>query len=277
MATKKYFSGKVFIVTGASSGIGKAIALEAARQGARVVIAARNEDKLDAVAKVIEGFGSVALAVKTDVSKKEDAQNLINKAVEKFGKIDILINNAGVSMRAMFDDIDIDVFEKVLDINFMGTVYCSRFAIKHILEQKGSIVGISSVSGFTPLPARTAYCASKYAMYGFLTTLRIENIKRGLHVMIAHPGFTESDIRKHALLANGQEQGETPRKEEKMMTADEVAIKILKGIKKRKRVMVMTFIGKSAWVLEKLFPRWTHKQLYKGISKEPGTPLPPWK
>ncbi len=277
MSEKKYFKGKVFIVTGASSGIGKAVAVEAAKKGADVVIAARNIERLNEVENVIKGFGVDALAVQTDVSKKEDAENLINKTIEKFGKIDVLVNNAGVSMRAMFDDLQIDVFEKVMNINFMGAVYCTRYAIPHILKQKGSIVGVSSVSGFTPLPARTAYCASKYAMFGFLTTLRLENIMRGLHVMITHPGFTESNIRKHALLADGSEQGKTPRHEDKMMTAEEVAIKIIKGIRKRKRVQIMTLMGKTSWILEKIWPKLTHKLLYKGIAKEPNTPLPKWK
>lgn len=277
MAKKKYFSGKVFIVTGASSGIGKAIALEAAKQGANVVVAARNFEKLEAVAQAIDGFGVKCLPVKTDVSKKEEAENLINKTVEKFGKIDVLVNNAGVSMRSMFNELELDVFEKVMNINFNGTVYCTRYAINHILKQKGSVVGVSSISGFTPLPARTAYVASKYAMYGFLTTLGLENITKGLHVLIAHPWFVESEIRRNALQADGTKQGETPRNEEKMMTAEETALIILKGIRKRKRVIVMTLLGKFGWFSEKLLPRWTYKKLYKEMAKEPGTPLPPWR
>ncbi len=274
MKRKEYFKEKVFIVTGASSGIGKATAIEAAKQGANVVIAARNIDKLNDVAKVIEGFGVQCLAVKTDVSKKEDAKRLIDKTIEKFNRIDVLVNNAGISMRAMFDEMDVEAFEKVININFMGTVYCTKYAIKHLIKQKGSIVGVLSVSGFTPLGARTAYCASKYAMSGFLETVRIENIKRGLHVLIAYPGFTESNIRKHALLADGSEQGETPRAEEKMMTAEEVGIHLLRGIRKRKRVQILTITGKLAWILNKLFPWWVHRKIYQGISKEPNSPLP---
>lgn len=276
MSEKKYFKGKVIIVTGASSGIGKATAIEAAKQGANVVIAARSLDKLKDVAQVIEGFGVECLPVQTDVSKQEDAENLINKTIEKFKKIDVLINNAGVSMRAMFDEIDIDVFKRVIDINFMGTVYCSKYAIKHILKQKGSIVGVLSVSGFTPLGARSAYCASKYAMRGFLETLRIENIRRGLHVLISFPGFTESNIRKNALLADGSHQGNTPRKEEKMMTSEEVAKELMRAVRKRKRVQTLTLMGRSAWILNKFFPWWVHKKMYKGISKEPDSPLPKW-
>ncbi|MBN2892989.1 MAG: SDR family oxidoreductase [Bacteroidales bacterium] len=277
MSQKKYFKEKIFIVTGASSGIGKATSIEAARQGANVVIAARNIEKLKDVAKVIESLGVECLAVQTDVSKREDAENLINKTIEKFGKIDVLINNAGISMRAMFDEIEIDVFKKVIDINFMGTVYCTRYAIKHILEQKGSVVGVLSVSGFTPLGARTAYVASKYAMSGFLESLRIENIKRGLHVLISYPGFTESEIRKHALMADGSEQGNTPRHEEKMMTSEEVAVSMMKAIRKRKRVQILTLMGRSAWILNKISPWWVHKAMYRGISKEPDSPLPKWK
>jgi len=275
--SKKYFKDKVMIVTGASSGIGKAIAIEAAKEGANVVIAARNEEKLKAVEEVLKGFGVKALAIKTDVSKREDAKNLIDKTIETFGKIDILVNNAGVSMRALFNEIELDVFEKIMNINFMGTVNCTRYAINHILKQKGSIVGISSISGLTPLPARTAYASSKYAMFGFLTTLRLENIKKGLHVLIAHPGFTESNIRKNALLADGSLQGKTPRKEEKMMTAEEVAKRILKGIRKKRKVMIMTTVGIASVILNKFFPNFTHKQLYKGIAKEPDSPLIPWK
>lgn len=274
---EKFFTDKVIIVTGASTGIGKAVSIEAAKQGANVVIAARSIEKLNDVAKVIESFNVQCIAVQTDVSKIEDAKNLVTKTLNKFGKIDILVNNAGISMRAMFDELDIEVFEKVMNINFMGTVYVTRFALEHILKQKGSVVGVSSVSGFTPLPARTAYSSSKYAMFGFLTTLRIENIKRGLHVLITHPGFTESEIRKHALLGDGSEQGNTPRHEEKMMTAEEVAVKILKAIRRKKKVQILNLMGKASWILNKFFPWWTHKQLYKGISKEPDTPLPKWK
>ncbi len=274
MKANNYFKEKVFIVTGASTGIGKAISIEAAKNGANVVLAARNLEKLQEVAKTVESFGVQALTVKTDVSKREEAENLINKTIEKFGKIDVLVNNAGISMRAMFEDLDLDVFEKVMNINFMGTVYCTKYAINHILKQKGSVVGVSSVSGFSPLPARTAYSSSKYAMFGFLSTLRIENLRRGLHVLITHPGFTESEIRKHALLEDGREQGETPRHEDKMMTSEEVAVKVIKAIRMKKKVQVLNLMGKTTWALIKFFPWWTHKQLYKGISKEPNTPLP---
>lgn len=274
MFGKKYFEGKVFIVTGASSGIGKSIAIEAAKQGANVSVASRNIEKLNIVAEEIRKFNVQSLAVKTDVSKKEDAENLILKTVERFGKIDVLVNNAGISMRAMFSDLDVEVFDKVMDVNFRGTVYCSKYALTHILKQKGSIVGVSSISGFSPLPARTAYCSSKYAMFGFLTTLRLENLKKGLHVLITHPGFTESEIRMHALTADGSEQGKTPRHENKMMSSAEVAKHVLRAIKKRKKVQILTLTGKATFFFEKFIPNIANKLIYKMISKEPNSPVP---
>ncbi len=270
----KPFKGKVFIITGASSGIGKALAIEAAKQGADVVLAARNEERLKQVAESCKSFGSDAIFVKTDVTQKQDCENLTNKALEKFGKIDVLINNAGISMRALFNEMKIEVFEQVMNINFMGTVYCTHYAINHILKQKGSVVGISSIAGLAPLPARTAYSASKYAMFGFLSTLRVENRKRGLHVLIAHPGFTESEIRKRALTKDGTPQQETPRAEEKMMTAEEVAIRVLKAIKKRKNLLVLTTQGKLTYWLYKQFPNLMEGIIYNAMKKEPDSPLP---
>jgi short-subunit dehydrogenase len=273
MGIKDFYKDKVIIVTGASSGIGRALAIEGAKLGAKIVLAARREEALKEVVKEIESLGGEALAVKTDVSSYEQCQNLAKAAVDKFGKIDILINNAGISMRAIFEEMKIEVFEKLMNINFMGTMYCTHAAINHILKQKGSVVGISSIAGLAPLPARTAYSASKYAMFGFLATLRVENRKKGLHVLIAHPGFTESEIRKRALTKDGTPQSETPRAEEKMMTAEEVAIKVLKAIKKRKPLLVLTTTGKLTYWLYKMFPNLMEGVIYNAMKKEPDSPL----
>lgn len=270
----KNFKDKVIIITGASSGIGKALAQEAAKQGANVVLAARRVDNIENLASELSEKYQKCIAVKTDVEVKEDCQYLVKKSIEVFGKINILVNNAGISMRALFNEMDISVFEKLMNTNLMGTVYCSKYALPYILKEKGSIVGVSSIAGVAPLPARTAYSASKFAMFGFLTTLRLENIKNGLHVMIVHPGFTESEVRLHALTASGSEQGKTPRNEEKMMTSQEVAVRILKGILKRKRVQVMSFEGNFTYFLYKFFPKLIDKLIYSSISKEPDTPLP---
>ncbi len=264
---------KVVIVTGASSGIGLALAKEFANKGSKVVLAARNFDKLKKIEKEIISKNQIAFAVKTDVSIESDAENLIKKTIEKFGEIHILINNAGISMRAMFNDLDLNVIRKVMNINFWGTVYCTKYALPYILKNKGSVVGISSISGFAPLPARTGYCASKYAIHGFLETLRIENIKTGLHVLIVTPGFTSSNIRHTALSADGTAQKETPRDEEKMMSAEEVARRVYKAIKKRKRFQVYTVVGKAIRIFNFFLPRFTDNRVYKQMANEPNSPL----
>lgn len=265
---------KVVIITGASSGIGLALAKEFARQGSKVVLAARSTDKLKSVEDELSQQGTEVISVTTDVSKEEDCQNLVAKAVEKFGRIDILINNAGLSMRALFKDVELSVLKQLMDVNFWGTVYCTKYALPYLLESKGSVTGISSIAGFIGLPARTGYSASKFAMHGFLETLRVENLKTGLHVLIAAPGFTASNIRQTALTDHGSQQGETPRNEDKMMSAEEVALHIAKAIKKRKRTLILTFVeGKLSVWLKKWMPRSLEKLTYNHMAKEPDSPL----
>ena len=225
--------GKVIIVTGASSGIGLALTEQLAKEGACIIMAARNYQKLKEIADDFSSkYECNLLPVKTDVSIEDDCKNLIEKTVEKYGKIDVLINNAGLSMRALFKDVDLKVIRQLMDVNFYGTVYCTKFALPYLVNTKGSIVGVTSIAGFHGLPGRTGYSASKFAMHGFLETIRIENLKNGLHVMIAAPSFTASNVRKSALTADGSPQGETPRDENKMMKAEDVAVAIIKGIKK---------------------------------------------
>ena len=265
---------RVVIITGASSGIGLALAKAYAKEGAKLSLAARSVDKLN---ELVDGFGKDgvdAIAVKTDVSIEEDCKNLIDQTIQKFGKIDILINNAGISMRAAFNDVELDVLRKLMDVNFWGTVYCTKYALPSLLESKGSVVGISSIAGFIGLPGRTGYSASKFAMHGFLETIRVENLKKGLHVLIAAPGFTASNVRKSALTADGSHQGETPRKEDKMMSSEEVAKHVVKAIKKRKRTLILTFVeGKLTVFLSKIVPGLLDKLSYNHMAKEPDSPI----
>ena len=189
-------------------------------------------------------------------------------------RIDALINNAGISMRALLEDLEPAVLRKVMDVNFWGTVYCSKYALPYLLESKGSLVGVISIAGFIGLPGRTGYAASKFAVRGFLNTVRIENMKKGLHVMVAAPGFTASNIRKTALNANGRQQGESPRNENKMMTAEKCAAIIVKGIRKRKREIIMTFVeGKLAVFLSKWLPGLVDRLSYSLMAKEPDSPF----
>ena len=261
----------VIVITGASSGIGKALVVEALKSSANVVLAARNQKAMQEVVKGIDQ--NRFLIVETDVSAEADCKNLIDLATGRFGKIDVLINNAGISMRALFQDVDVKVIGRLMQVNFWGSVYCTKYALPWLLKTKGSVVGVSSIAGYKGLPARSGYSASKFALQGFLETLRVENLKTGLHVLIACPGFTASNIRKTALAEDGSMQGESPRAEEKMMTSEAVAKEIMRAVKKRKRTLILTRQGKLTVLLNKLFPALTDKLVYKHMAKEPNSPL----
>lgn len=260
---------QIVVITGASSGIGKALAIEFAGRGANLVLAARNYVALcELTESLIKQYGINAVAVQCDVAVEEDCEQLIKQTLLTFGKIDILINNAGITMRALFSDVDLKVLKAVMDVNFWGTVYCTKYALPHILKTKGSIVGVSSIAGYKGLPGRSGYSASKFAINGFLDALRIENLKTGVHVMTACPGFTASNIRNTALAKDGTQQGESTLEEGKMMTAEEVAKNIANGIEKRARTLIMTGQGKLTVILNKLFPTWLDKLVYNTFAKE---------
>ena len=268
-----YFKDKVVIITGASSGIGLASARLFGSYGSKVVMAARSIGKLEELAPSVSADKDHVLCVKTDVSKEEDCRNLIEKAVDKFGKIDILVNNAGLSMRAMFKDLDLSVIKSLMDVNFWGTVYCTKFALPYLLETKGSVVGVISIAGYSALPARTGYSSSKYAIRGFLDTVRIEHLKDGLHVMVFAPGYTSSNVRNAALVADGSAQGETPLDEGKLMSAEKCAEYLAKGLYHRKNKMTLTALGKATVLAHNLFPNLTDRLTYQYIAREAGSPF----
>ncbi|MXV15904.1 SDR family oxidoreductase [Hufsiella ginkgonis] len=262
-------NNKVVIITGASSGIGKACAGEFARQGANIVLAARQYVTLCEIAQAIEKeFRVRALAVQCDVAHEDDCDHLIKQAIATFGRIDILVNNAGISMRALFKDLDLVVIRNLMDVNFWGSVYCTKFALPELLKNRGSVVGVSSLAGYYGLPGRTGYSASKFALKGFLEALRIESLQTGLHVMVASPGFTSSNIRKAALNKRGASQGESSMDEGKMMTPEEVAGIIVNGVINRKRNLVMTSQGKLSVFLNKVVPAVLDKLVFKHFKGE---------
>lgn len=264
---------KVVVITGATSGIGRALVYEFSGRGSKVVMGARDIEKLKEISLDLESKNRQILFLQTDVTVEADCSRLINAAVEKFGKIDILINNAGISMRAVFESVELEVIKKVMNVNFWGTVYCTKYALPYIIREKGSLVGISSVAGITGLPGRSGYSASKFAMNGFLQCVRIENLKKGIHVLVAYPGFTATNIRINSLTSNGLPQGESPRKEEKMMTAEEVAYHIYRAIDKRKKYLVLTTEGRVMSILNKIIPGRMDSLIYKNMAKEPESPF----
>jgi NAD(P)-dependent dehydrogenase (short-subunit alcohol dehydrogenase family) len=244
-----------------------------ARMGAKVVLGARNAEKLSLLSQMIRAEGGVAAYIETDVTKEENCKHLIEKAVTEFGGIDVMICNAGISMRASFDEVEMSVLHRVMDVNFWGAAYCAKYALPYLQVSRGTLVGISSVAGLHGLPGRTGYSASKFAMTGLFETLRIENMKKGVHVMIACPGFTASNVRFSALTADGSAQGETPREEGRMMTAEEVALIVADGIIKRKRLCLMEWEGRATHLLKKLCPGLVDRLFYAVMAKEPDSPL----
>ncbi|MCO5934878.1 SDR family oxidoreductase [Mucilaginibacter sp. RB4R14] len=259
----------VVIITGASSGIGKALAIEFAQRGANLVLAARQYVTLCGIAQQLQtDYNIKAIAVQCDVAVEDDCAALVKQTLLTFGKIDVLINNAGISMRALFKDVDLQVMKNLMDVNFWGTVYCTKHALAAITKTRGSIVGISSIAGYKGLPGRAGYSASKYAMNGFLDALRVENLRTGVHIMVACPGFTASNIRNTALDKNGSQQGESTLEEDEMMTAEVVARLIAKGIENRSRSLIMTFQGKLTVFLSKFLPAFLDKQVFKVFARE---------
>jgi len=266
-----FFQDKVVVLTGASSGIGKACAIELSRRGCRMVLAARNVDQLNELAASLNN--PHVLTIKTDVSQEQDCKELIQKACAHFGRIDILINNAGISMRALFNDADLEVLKQLMAVNFWGTVYCTKYAMPALLQSKGTVVAVSSIAGYRGLAARTGYSASKFAMNGFMEALRTENLKTGMHFLTVCPGFTASNIRNTALNAHGGMQGESPRDEQKMMSAEEVAVHISNAILKKKKTIVLTTQGKFTVLLNKFFNGWMDTMVYDHLAKEADSPL----
>jgi dehydrogenase/reductase SDR family member 7B len=265
--------GKVVIITGGSSGIGKACAEIFGKAGAKIVISGRNEKNLNDTVQELKKNNIDALAVNADVSIEKDNERLVSETISRYGGIDVLINNAGISMRGLFEETDLDVIRKVMDINFYGTLYATKYALPHILKSKGSIVSISSIAGIRGLPARTGYSASKFAIQGFMEALRTELLKKDVHVLVACPGFTASNIRNTALAKDGSKQGESPRDESSMMSAEEVAGAILSAVIRRKRDIVLTMQGKITVFLNKWFPGFMDGMVYKHLAKEKDSPL----
>lgn len=264
---------KVCLITGAGSGIGEALACYAASKGYDVGIMARTASSLEKVKGKCIHLGAKCVMVTGDVSVEADCEKFVSTCLVELGRIDCLINNAGISMRALFKDLDLSVLESLMNINFWGTVYCTKYALPELLRNQGSVVGVSSIAGFKGLPARTGYSASKFAMQGFLESLRCENLQTGLHVLIACPGYTASNIRNTALNAEGKSQSETPFDESKLMQPEEVAVHIFEAIAKKRLYLVLTLQGKLLVWINKRFPKLADKLTYNVIKKEKDSPF----
>jgi short-subunit dehydrogenase len=261
-----YFNNKVVVVTGGTDGIGKALVNSLLDMGAKVATCGRNHDKLYQLQS--EHPSSALHTMVADVSSENDCRRFIETTIKFFGGVDILINNAGISMRALLKETSMETMRRVMDINFFGAVYCTKYALDSIIERKGTIVGVSSIAGYRGLPGRGGYSASKYALQGWLEAIKTELLHDGVHVMWVCPGFTTSNIRNAALNKDAESHGETPMDEGKMMSAGECATHILRAVRKKKRTLVLTFTGKQTVFLNKFLPGLADKLTYNFFFKD---------
>ncbi len=249
------YAGKVIVVTGASQGIGRALCLELAAQRPRLVLAAREAQALDAVAAACRARGAEALVVPTDVTDASACRALVERTVERFSVLDVLVNNAGIGMLARFAEVtDLRPYEQLMRVNYLGSVYPTHFALEHLVRARGQIVAVSSLAGLTGVPLRTAYAASKHAQIGFFDSLRIELRCSGVAVTVVCPYFVQSEIRRRSAGPDGGRVAESPVREAEIMSAEECARRIVRAMERRQRMLVMTAKGRLGRLVKLVAP-----------------------
>ena len=259
---------KVAVITGGSSGAGEALAYKFSREGFNIIIGGTNLKRLKNVKANILSIGTECEYIVHDISVNNDVKKMIDLSIKSFSRIDVLVCNAGISYRSVFEHINIDIFEKLFRINFFGSVYAVKHSIPHLINSKGTIIAISSLNGFIATPTRSAYVSSKHAMQGFFDSLRLELKNKDVHVMVASPGYFESNFRKNTLKSDGRKEGETSRDEKGMISSEFLAKKIFDGYIKKKRDLIFTFRGKLAHLLKNWFPKLSDKLSYNEILNE---------
>ena len=248
------FKDKVALVTGGASGIGLATCWELVRQGARIAMLDMDEKNLETQQQIFLDQGYKILAIDCDVTEEAACQSAINQVLKIFGQIDILFNNAGITQRGLFEKTDTIVFKKVMDVNFFGSLYCTKAALPNLIQTKGIIIVNESIAGVAPLLARTGYSASKHALHGLFTSLRCEVRHKGVHVMIVCPGFIRTNLQTRALGGNGKIATHAQTRVGKEDTPENVAKQIVKGILNKKSILVLTFMGKLGYLVSRLSP-----------------------
>jgi short-subunit dehydrogenase len=263
------FLENVIIITGASSGIGQHLALRFAEQGAWLALAARNVEHLEEVSKICQQLGGKVIVIPTDVAEKSQCQNLIEHTVEKYGRIDTLINNAGFGIASRFDELnELSLFEKVIQVNFFGSVYCTHYALPYLKKAHGRLVAISSIRGKLPSATADGYGASKHAMAEFFASLRNELADSGVSVTIIYPNWVSTGITSRAIKADGMPTGIISIHEKGAMSAETCAKIIVKAVAKRKRDVVLSFEGKLGLWLRLIAPKMVDQILIKKTNQD---------
>ncbi|MCA9473019.1 MAG: SDR family oxidoreductase [Nitrospirales bacterium] len=249
------FLEKVVLITGASEGIGRALALALAPLRPKLVLIARNEERLQEVASECEQCGAATCVVPADITEEQACRQVIDRAVGAYGGVDVLVNNAGMAMRSTFEETsDLSIFEYLMKLNYLSGVYCTKYALPYLKEAKGQIVAISSVAGLTGVPTRTGYAASKHAMIGFFESLRIELAETGVTVTIVAPDYVQSQIHERSFDAHGHHIGINPANRHTYLTAEACAAMIVKAMEKRQRLLVTSWRGRLGRIVRTILP-----------------------
>jgi NAD(P)-dependent dehydrogenase (short-subunit alcohol dehydrogenase family) len=268
MGRERDFGGRSVVVTGAASGIGRALAQRFAREGASLAILDRDAGGAESVAKEIEGAGGRALAAACDVTDPDACRVALAGAAERFGGIDVLVNNAGLSQRGTFEATDLAVFRHVMEVNFFGALHCTKAALPALLERRGLVIVTSSVAGFAPLLGRSGYCASKHALHGLFDTLRCELAPRGVDVLLVCPGFTASGIERSALGPDGAPAIHPQSRVGGVASPEAVAEAVVAAARRRRRLLVLSRVGRLSRALMRLSPALYERLMVRGLHAE---------
>ena len=265
---RNIWTDQVIVISGASAGIGKALAYALAPQSPKLVLVARDGARLEKVAEVCRGFGAKALVVPTDIANSQSCADMIQRTIEEFSRIDVLVNNAGMSMWATVEEVqDVLSFQRIMEVNYLGSVYCTKFALPFLRHTHGRIVAISSVAGLTGVPSHSAYCASKHAMNGFFESLRIELGGSGVSVTIVAPDFVQSEIHTRSLGSDGKPLGRLLQDHGSFLSAEACAEIIVKAIAQRRRLVVTSIRGKLGRWVKLWFPEIIDWMARKGVAE----------
>jgi NAD(P)-dependent dehydrogenase (short-subunit alcohol dehydrogenase family) len=262
----KRLDNKISIITGAAQGIGLATALKFAREGATVIVCDVKQAAVDSAVAQCEAEGATAAGFVMDVTQREMVDAVVAQVKERFGRIDVLVNNAGITHRSNFAETELAVFQRVMAVNYFGALHCTKAALPSLQARAGQIIVLSSLSGFSPLLYRSAYNASKHALHGLFETLRYELKDSGVSVMLVCPGFTATDLRKNALVGDGSVAAQPPLAMGKVASPQDVAEAIYLAALKRKRLLILSNVDWRARVLARFFPRLFERVLLPRLS-----------
>jgi NAD(P)-dependent dehydrogenase (short-subunit alcohol dehydrogenase family) len=265
---RRSFNGATVLVTGAGGGLGHAIAEHFAAAGAHIVALDKDVAAVTRLQAELEARGRACLAVACDVTDPDACARAVAAALERFGAIDVLVNNAGMSHRSGLAETDLTVIRRVMDVNFYGAIHCTKAALPRLIERRGLVIAISSVAGYTPLIARTGYAASKHALHGFFESLRTELAPQGVHVMMVCPSFIATQIDRNALGGDGQPVRHAQVTIGRPLTPDAAAQQIVAGAARDRRLLLIGRTARIAWWVSRLAPALYEKLMARRLRGE---------